>query len=82
MNLAAIIVAGGVEINVIVINVDLGTALERNEMREGRSHVPESAIIRMNSQMTLPTLDEGFDHIYIYEEENGKIKYQIIEKEK
>ena len=68
-----------VEVNIIVINVTLGTALERNEMREGRAHVPESAIRRMASQMTLPSLEEGFDHIYIYEEENGKVKYQILE---
>lgn len=71
-----------VEINVIVINTSLDVALERNELREGLSYVPESAIIRMYSQMTLPTLEEGFDHIYIYEEENGKAKYNIIEKEK
>lgn len=70
-----------VEINVIVIDVDLNTALERNELREGRSYVPRGVIRRMASQFTIPTLEEGFDHIYIYKEEDGKVKYQIIEKE-
>ena len=69
-----------VEINVIVIDVDLNTALERNELREGRSYVPRGIIRRMALQFTIPTLEEGFDHIYIYKEENGKVKYQIIEK--
>ena len=69
-----------VEINAIVIDTTLGTALERNEQREGLAYVPPSAIERMSSQMTLPTLEEGFDHIYIHEEVNGKIKYQIIER--
>lgn len=69
-----------VEINIIVIHPTLDVAISQNNQREGRSFVPLSVIRRMNSQMTLPTLEEGFDHIYIYEEENGKIKYQIIEK--
>lgn len=70
-----------VEINAIVINSDLETCLERNEMREGRSYVPRGVIRRMASQFTIPTLEEGFDHIYIYKEEDGKVKYQIMEKE-
>lgn len=69
-----------VEINIIVIHPTLDVAISQNKQREGRSFVPLSVIRRMNSQMTLPTLEEGFDHIYIYEEENGKIKYQIIKK--
>ena len=69
-----------VEVNVIVISVPLETAIERNNRREGLSFVPLSALKRMYSQMTLPTLEEGFDHIYIYSEENGKAKYQVIEK--
>jgi len=70
----------GVEVNIIFFNVPLEVAIERNNKREGRAYVPEEAIRRMHSQMTLPTLEEGFSHIYIYEEENGKVKYQIIEK--
>ena len=70
-----------VEINIIVINPGLEVSLKQNEMREGRSYVPQSAIRRMNSQLTIPTLEEGFDHIYIYTNENGKANYKIIEKE-
>lgn len=69
-----------VEINAIVIHPTLNIAIEQNNMREGRSFVPLSIIRRMNTQMTLPTLDEGFDHIYIYEKEGDKVKYQILEK--
>ena len=71
-----------VEINAIVINTGVDTAIEQNDLREGtRAFVPKGVIRRMNSSLTLPTLEEGFDHIYIYEKVNGKIKYQIIEKE-
>ena len=68
-----------VEVNAIMINVSLSVALERNAGREGMALVPESAIKRMYSQLTKPSLEEGFNHIYIYSEKNGKIKYQIIE---
>ena len=70
-----------VEINAIVINSGLQTALNQNKMREGRTFVPESAIRRMSSSFTIPTLEEGFDKIYIYKNIKGKSKYQIIEKE-
>ena len=70
----------GVEINIIVINVSLGTALEQNSLREGRSLVPEGAVERMFDNFCMPSLEEGFDNIYIYENENGKAKYEIISK--
>ena len=69
------------EVNAIVINTSLDTAIAQNELREGREYVPLSAIRRMNSSLTIPTLEEGFSHIYIYTNENGKVKYQIVEKE-
>ena len=69
-----------VEINVIVVNNNLDLALLQNENRKGtRSYVPRGVIRRMFYQSSLPTLDEGFDHIYIYTKENGKVKYEIIE---
>lgn len=62
-----------VEVNVIWIKVPLETALVQNENRKGtRSYVPRGAIRRMFSQLTMPTKEEGFDHIYIVE--NGKEK--------
>ena len=62
-----------VEVNVIWVRVSLKTALTQNENRKGtRSYVPKSVIRRMHSQVTPPTKEEGFDHIYIFE--NGKEK--------
>ena len=62
-----------VEVNVIWVRVPLETALTQNENRKGtRSYVPKSVIRRMHSQVTPPTKEEGFDHIYIFE--NGKVK--------
>lgn len=62
-----------VEVNIIWVRVPLETALIQNENRIGtRSYVPKSVIYRMHSQLTKPTKEEGFDHIYIFE--NGKEK--------
>lgn len=62
-----------VEVNVIWVRVPLETALAQNENRQGtRSYVPKSVIRRMHSQLTRPTKEEGFDHIYVFE--NGKEK--------
>ena len=65
-------------VNAIVLKVDLKTALDRNEGRTGRAYVPRGAIRRMFNQFTVPTCEEGFDLIYLYE--NDKIK-KIIAKE-
>lgn len=70
----------GVEVNCIVINNDLEVALQQNENRKGTlGYVPKSVIRRMFYQMELPIVEEGFTHIYIYKNENGKVKYEIIE---
>lgn len=69
-----------IEINAIVIHPTLDVAIKQNNLRKGREFVPVSTIRRMYSQMTLPTLDEGFDHIYIYEKQGEKVKYQIFDK--
>ena len=62
-----------VEVNVIWVRVPVETALAQNENRkETRSYVPRSVIRRMYSQLTKPTKEEGFDHIYVFE--NGKEK--------
>ena len=57
------------DINVIalVIKVPVELAIARNNLREGRSIVPETAIRNMYSQFSLPSFNEGFDKIYIYE---------------
>lgn len=71
-----------IEINAIVIKVSLEVALERNNKREGLKFVPETAIRNMHSQFTIPTLNEGFNNIWIkIEEKNCKAVYQIINEE-
>lgn len=53
--------------NLIWIDEELNTCLERNEMRKGtRAYVPKSVIRRMYYQFIRPSLDEGFDYIYKY----------------
>lgn len=67
-----------VEVNVIWMRVPLETALAQNEKRLGtRAYVPPSVICRMNSQLTSPIKEEGFEHIYIIE--NGKEKEIVYE---
>lgn len=62
-----------VEVNIIWIKVPLEVALKQNENRKGtRAYVPETVIRRMASQMTIPTKEEGFEHIYVVE--NGREK--------
>lgn len=62
-----------VEVNVIWVRVPVEVAIQQNENRKGtRSYVPKSVIRRMHSQVTPPTKEEGFDHIYVFE--NGKEK--------
>ena len=64
----------GVEVNVIYVRVPVEVAIQRNENRIGtRAYVPRSVIRRMYSQTTMPIKEEGFDHIYIVDE-NGKEK--------
>ena len=69
-----------VEVNAIVIDSCLAKCLEQNSQRTGREFVPETAIRNMFSNFSLPTLEEGFDNIYIYRPSGGKIVYEIIKR--
>jgi len=70
---------GEVEINAIVIKVPLEVALERNTHREGLRIVPETAIENMYRQFTEPTFEEGFDNIWIKDnEEKMKVKTKEV----
>lgn len=58
------------EIEAVVMDVHLETALERNNKREGRAFVPCGVIRRMYFQMETPTAEEGFTKItFIREDE-------------
>jgi predicted kinase len=59
------------EVNCVVLDVPINTALERNEQRTGRAVVPRSVIRRMYFQKAFPTADEKFTHI-IRVDENGE----------
>lgn len=69
----------GIEINTIAFCGIVDTAIERNSGREGLALVPVSAIINMSKNFTIPTKEEGFDNIYIYNVDNNKmIKKEVI----
>ena len=63
--------------NLIWIDEDIQTCLERNEMRRGtRAYVPRSVIRRMNEQFIEPSLEEGFYRIYRYNSKEDKLTYK------
>lgn len=63
--------------NLIWIDEDLNTCLERNELRKGtRSYVPRGVIRRMTAQFIEPSLDEGFDYIFHYNSKENKMTYK------
>lgn len=71
-----------VEVNAIVIRGSLETALNQNENRIGtRAYVPQTVVRRMFNQFTMPTFEEGFDKIYVYNLYKEGAKYTIFEKE-
>ena len=62
----------------IVIDTPVKICLKQNATRRGRRFVPEDQIIAMGKRLTIPTFEEGFDKIFIY---NPKDKtYKILEK--
>lgn len=52
------------EVNVIPVNflVDINTILKRNNMREGRSRVPEDAVLRMQRSFQPATTSEKYSY--------------------
>lgn len=57
------------EIECVWIDTELDTAIERNELREGRARVPRGVIRRMYFSMEEPQLEEGFNKITIIRED-------------
>ena len=65
-----------VEVNIIWVRVPVEVAIKQNENRIGtRAYVPKSVIRRMYSQATMPSKEEGFEHIYIFD---GKTEKEIL----
>ena len=61
------------EINCVCFTTPKAVCHVRNSLRAGRARVPASAIDNMFNSYSLPTGDEGFDHIYDVNE-NGIMK--------
>lgn len=61
------------ELNCVWFDVSLDTCLARNHLRTGRKRIPETAIANMYKSKTYPSKDEGFDMIFIVDE-NGVAK--------
>jgi predicted kinase len=73
-------VSGYDHVNLIWIDEDLDTCLERNEMRRGtKAYVPRDTVCRMYSQFTIPSLDEGFYRIYRYNSKENRMTYKGVE---
>ena len=63
--------------NLVWIDENIQTCLERNEMRRGtRAYVPRDVIHRMNEQFIEPSLEEGFYRIYRYNSKENKLTYK------
>lgn len=63
--------------NLIWIDENIETCLERNELRRGtRAYVPKSVVRRMHAQFIEPSLDEGFYRIYRYNSTEDKLTYK------
>lgn len=56
-----------VEVIAMVVKTDYKTALARNAQRHGREYVPPCVLESMYESFTIPTLEEGFNQIWIYE---------------
>ena len=66
------------ELNAICFNVPIEVAIERNNQRSGRALVPESAIRNMAKSYSLPTLNEGFTHIYEVNEKGEMAEHASV----
>lgn len=70
-------VAGYKHANVVWIDEDLETCLERNNKRRGtRAYVPEDTIRHMYDQFVEPSLDEGFTCIFRYNSKENQLTYK------
>lgn len=70
-------VEGYDNVNLIWIDEDLHTCLERNEMRKGtRAYVPREQVRRMYSQFVKPASYEGFHYIFHYNSKEDRITYK------
>ena len=50
----------------VVIKTDIERAIERDSKREGRAHVGAAVIKSMAESFEIPSIEEGFDKIYVF----------------
>ena len=61
-------VSGYEELNFIWVRTAYDVAVERNEARKGtRAYVPIDVLNKMYNRFAFPTKAEGYNHVYIYE---------------
>jgi predicted kinase len=61
------------ELNCVCFDVPLETCYARNNLREGRSHVPQTAIANMYQSYRIPDkATENFNHIIIVDEDGNE----------
>ena len=59
----------------IVINTPLEECIKRNKNRVGLQLVPENVIVKMHSKMEAPTIDEGFEDVWVINYTNSYQKH-------
>jgi predicted kinase len=60
---------------------NLGAALERNEGRTGRAHIPNKGIIATFRKFQPPTFDEGFDQLFAVSiDKNGNFVVKELQR--
>ena len=57
--------AHGAEISAYYFPTDVQDALRRNRAREGRDRVPDVAIFAARTRLEPPSLEEGFDRLFV-----------------
>ena len=67
-----------VKVIAVVLKSSLQVTLVQNEQREGRKLVPRGQVRRMWYQFTKPTLEEGFDEIWVHENNKYKIETKEV----
>lgn len=61
------------ELNCVYFSTPLKICMERNAQRTGRERVPDSAMVNMYYAYLPPTAMEGYDHLYVVNE-NGETR--------
>ncbi|MBQ6493389.1 MAG: ATP-binding protein [Erysipelotrichaceae bacterium] len=54
----------------------IADCIRRNSLREGKSRVPDKAILATYNRLEIPSYDEGFDELYYVILENDEFKIE------